>query len=61
MRTQTCKKIIEIALKNVKDKYDRDYIRNYLEAEISRNKAMSAVRNRNQYKRYWEQKETKTK
>jgi hypothetical protein len=57
MKTQVCMKMIEIATKSIKDKYDRGYIINYLEAEISKNKARLVVNNRNERRRYWKQKE----
>jgi hypothetical protein len=49
--------MIEIVTNSIKDKYDRGYMINYLEAEISRNKARLVVINRGNKKRYWEQKE----
>ena len=59
MKTQVCRKMIKIVTNGIKDKYDRGYIINYLEAEISKNKARNIVASHNQRIRYWEQKEMK--
>jgi hypothetical protein len=48
--------MIDIVKTSIKDKYDRGYMVNYLEAEISKMKARYAVINRNQKNKYWKQK-----